>query len=202
MSSISSIGGGIDLSQYYQGVAGTNSASPASTTAATTAISSTDPTSSTDAGQQVHGHHHRGGHGKGGGANSQLFSQLQTAVTSALQSATPGTDPNQTIEEAISQVFQNNNSAAQTGSETQQASTTDPNAAQANTPLSTTPSGNGTSGNSALQAFFQTLQSAGVNPQQFHQDFFTAVQNAQNGSVNPSTALQSLPIGSLVDATG
>ena len=201
MSSISGVGGGIGLSQFYPSVSG---ASQSSSTTATTAANSSLSTSSTDgstSGQQVHGRHHHGHHGDGG--NSQLFSQLQSAVSSALQSATQGgTDPNQAIEDAIEKVFQNNNSATSPNG-TSTSSTPNGDAASANTPLSTTGDTPGSNGSSGLQAFFQTLQNAGIDPQQFHQDFLTAVQSAQNGgATNPSLAFQSLPPGSIIDTTG
>ena len=45
----------------------------------------------------------------------------------------------------------------------------------------------------------QTLQSFGVDPKQFFQDFQSAVQNAQNGQFDPSTAFSSFPPGTLVN---
>lgn len=200
MSSISSIGGGNGLFGILQSLSATTASQAATASVATT---NTAATTGPDLAQLVQGgghhHHHHGQGGQTQGANNQLFSQIQQAVTSALQSATQsGTNPNQAVETAISQVFQNNNSAAQS---------TSTSAAQTNTPASTTDAQGTTgtpssTGNSALQAFFQTLQNAGIDPQQFHQDFLTAVQNAQSGTANPATAFQSFPPGSILDAVG
>jgi hypothetical protein len=46
------------------------------------------------------------------------------------------------------------------------------------------------------------LQAMGVDPQQFHSDFLAAVQGAQGGQVDPSTAFQSFPPGTTVNTTG
>lgn len=206
MSSISSIGGASNLYQYLQNASAAGQTSSTAATTATTATDGTDATDGASSGQAVQGghhhhHHHGQGSSSGAAANSQLFQQIQQAVTSALQSAgTNNADPNKTIEDAISQVFQNNNSA-QTGS------TTNPNdpsatANSAATTGTTTGGTTGADGTSALQAFFQALQNAGINPQQFHQDLLTAVQDAQNGNANPATAFQSLPPGSIIDTLG
>jgi hypothetical protein len=200
MSSISTVGGGTSLYSFLQSV--TQSNQPSSTAA--TSASTTDPTSNTESSSStpVHGHHHH--HGKNSGGQDALFTQLQQTVTSALQSAEQdGTDPNTAIEDAISKIFQNNNSA--TGTLGTAGSTgTNSEAAQANTPasLTGTSSSSTTPGTSSAQAFFQTLQSFGVDPQQFHQDFLAAAQGAQNGSTDPSAAFQSFPPGSLIDTTG
>ena len=200
MSAISSISA--NLYQYSQNLSATTQAPATSAAAATTAATATAGATSTDgttSGQPVQGHrhHHHGGH-SGAGANSQLFQQVQQAVTSALQSSSQsGTNPNQAVEDAITKVLQNNTSAVPQ---------TPNGAAQANTSASTasqrTTGAPGTPGTSSLQAFFQTLQSAGINPQQFQQDFASAVQNAQNGNADASTAFKSFPPGSVVDTFG
>jgi hypothetical protein len=163
------------------------SLSPGNQTSATTAAASNPPQSVsgqiTGAGG---GHHH---HHAGGGA----MKQIQDAVTNALQTAQSSgssSDPNKIIEDAIAKVLQNNN-AASTGA--MQGSTGDADG-----------DGGGSTGASATQgqSFQQLLQSFGVSPQQFHQDFLSAVKDAQGGQMNPLTALQSFPVGSMVDVIG
>lgn len=195
MSTIGSAGSVSGLYQFFQGVSVNNTTTLTSGTSTTGAP---DGTISTDASQtgQISGHHHHHG-GGGGGA---MFKQIQSAVTSALQTAQAnGTDqdPNQVIEDAISSVLKN------AGNGTSATSSTIAGATQS----ATDPDGDGdTDGSgaaegaeSARQSFFQGLQALGVDPQQFHQDFLAAVQNAQNGNVDPSTAFQSFPPGSGVD---
>lgn len=195
MSTIGSAGSVSGLYQFFHGVSVNNSTT---STSATSTTSAADGTTSTDSSQtgQVSGHHHH--HGGGGGA---MFKQIQSAVTSALQTAQAnGTDqdPNKVIEDAISSVLKNaGNGTSATGSSTTTGSTQS----------ATDPDGDGDGGasgaaegsESAQQSFFQGLQALGVDPQQFHQDFLAAVQNAQNGNVDPSTAFQSFPPGSGVD---
>ena len=50
-------------------------------------------------------------------------------------------------------------------------------------------------------AFLNLLKAHGVTPQQFQTDLLAAVKDAQNGKVNPATALQSLPPGSALNLT-
>ena len=50
-------------------------------------------------------------------------------------------------------------------------------------------------------SFAQLLQAHGVSLQQFQADLLAAVKDAQNGKVNPATALQSLPPGSALNLT-
>jgi hypothetical protein len=114
------------------------------------------------------------------------FQKIQDAVTTALQSAQSSgnsTDPNKVIESAIAQVLGGPNAAA--------------NAANATGATSTQPT------------FAQTLQSFGVNPQQFHNDFLAAVQDAQGGQTSQtsqsnllSNVLQNFGLGSVLDTTG
>jgi hypothetical protein len=185
MSSLSSVGQ--SLAQYLQSLS-TNSQSQSIATAAA------DSATAASSGQQVEGaaHHHHG-HGHGGD-----FQKLEQAVTTALQMASASgstADPNQTIADAIAQVFGNNNSAATPGSTT----TTTP---AATTGDGDTDAAGQTEGGEAQQSFFQTLQAFGVTPQQFQQDLLSAIQNAQGGNVDPSTAFQSFPPGTAVDAAG
>ncbi len=135
--------------------------------------------------QTVHeGHHHHHGGGKGGA----LFNQLQSAVTSALESAqADGTDsdPNQIIQNTINKVL----SGQQNGSTGTTTSATD---ASAPTTTSTT----------SKAAFQQLLASNGIDAQQFQQDFQAAIQEAQNGgSTDASGIFSSFPPGSAVDTT-
>jgi cytoskeletal protein RodZ len=124
---------------------------------------------------QPHHHHHHGG-------NSAQFQQIQQAVTQALQQAQsdPTADPNQVVEDAIQKAIANPTAS-------------DPSSASDPT-TSTTAAG-------SPEAFAQTLQSLGVTPQQFHEDFLAAVKNAQNGNVDPAAAFQSFPPGVGVDTT-
>jgi hypothetical protein len=190
MSSVSSVGGNAQsLYQFIQSLSGTTQ-SP-STGATSGATSSTTSNSATQTiaqaaqsiGQALQGghHHHHGG----------ALKQIQNAVTSALQSAQSNgstSNPNKIVEDAISQVLGNNNAAVSpTGTD-----------ADGDGPGASMP----TSAASRTQAFFQTLQSFGVSPQQFQQDLLSAVKDAQNGTVNSSTAFQNFPLGSTLDAIG
>jgi hypothetical protein len=200
MSSISGIDGGSSLALYFQNLSATSNTSATDATTATSPTTTTSSTSNTDASPAIQGGHHHH-HGHADAAKSEFFQQLQTAVTGALQSAQQGgTDPNKAIQDAISQIFNNNNSSA-----------TSQTSAPANQPATTNDSNDGPpasagdppgSATSSLQAFFNTLQSYGIDPQQFHQDFLAAATNAQNGAVNTSTAFQSIPPGTLIDAIG
>jgi len=202
MSSISSVGGN-SVALYFQNLSATSNASASNAVTTTSPTTTTSSTGGTDASQAIQGgrrHHH--GHADAG--KSEFFQQLQTAVSGALQSAQQGgTDPNKVIEDAISQIFKNN------------ANATSPSSAKANQPASVNDSDGdgdgspaeaggpaGKTQNSALQSFFNTLQSYGIDPQQFHQDFLTAATSAQNGASNTSTAFQSIPPGTLIDTIG
>jgi len=181
MSAISSTG--ISLSSFFQGVSVGSDAQ----TAQSAATSSTDSTASP---QEVKGDHHHH-HGGGGGGS---FSKIEQAVTSALQSAQDDSsaDPNSIIKDAISQVLQGSSqgsSPSATGSSTGAS-------ADANTNSTATDQAAGSN-----QSFTSMLQSLGVDPQQFHADFMSAVQAAQGGQVDPSTALQSFPPGTTIDTT-
>jgi hypothetical protein len=134
--------------------------------------------------QPAHHHHHGGGGG-------QFFSKLQAAVTSALQSAQSdgsSTDPNQIVQNAIESVLKGDSSSG--GSTTQ-------DSAQASTDSSAP-----VDPQAAREQFFQQLQSYGINAQQFHQDFMSAIHDAKNGNSDPGSVFQSLPPGSAIDTTG
>ena len=179
------------LSQFFQSVSVT---SPTQANDATVQSgATTDSSSATDssASQQVQGGHH---HHHGGGGGGAFFSKIQSAVTSALQQAQSGdaTDPNQAIQNAIASVMEGGNSSADGTATSTDPSATDPNAAAT---ASSDPQ-------QSQIAFFQTLQQFGVDPQQFHQDFLAALQDAQqNGNADPSSVFGSFPPGTAVDTT-
>ena len=141
------------------------------------------------------GHHHHHGHGGSG-----ILKQIQDAVTNALQTAQTGSgstaDPNKIVESAIAQVLKAHSSATTATGTTNAATTTaaDPDGDGGSTEA--------TSGSSSLASFFQALQTAGIDPKQFQQDFVNAIKDAQGGTVNPATAFQSIPIGSTIDTLG
>ena len=184
MSSISGLGSSAQgLYSFIQSLSGSNQ------TSATSATPSTGSTPSAALGQVAGagGHHHHHG---GGGA----FKQIQDAVTTALQSSQKGgdssADPNKIIEDAIAKILQNNTSAS--GGAPQGAGNANGDA-------------DGSAGSASAvngQSFQQLLQSFGVSPQQFRQDFLSAVKDAQGGQMNPATALQSFPVGSTLDLVG
>ena len=183
MSAVSSVGG-----SFIQSLCAGGTSQPAPATAATAA----DPSQSTQ-GTPVSGagEHHHHPHGGGG-----MFQKIESAVTTALQSAQAGgnSDPNKVIEDAIAKVF------GQQGAGTSPAGTTAESGLGPDGDGNTDAPGKADSdGNSARQAFLQTLQSLGVSPEQFHSDFLAAIQQAKGGEMNVATAMQSLPPGSTVD---
>jgi hypothetical protein len=196
MSSISSSTSASGLAQFFQNLQANGASSPTqvASTDPTTAATSTDPTQT----GQVSGHHH---HHHGGG--SEMMSKLQSAVTSALQGAQANgsSDPNSVIENAIASIFKQSADPSAAGSTTAQAA--GGQAIVSNTDSDGDNDGSAAAGatatSSVQQAFFQALQQYGVDPQQFHSDFLAAVQQAQNGQVNPATAFQSFPPGTAVD---
>jgi hypothetical protein len=186
--SISSINSG--LQSYLQGLSSTTSAANlgAVTAAATTSTpSGAASTTATTSGTTGTHFHHR--------ARSGLKA-IQNAVTQALQQAqSAGTtaDPNKIVEDAIAKIFKNGiTSPDQTSANdalTGQA-VDDPSAANSDFPDAST------------STFLETLQSFGVSPNQFQSDFTAAVKDAQNGSTNLATAMQSFPNGSALDVWG
>lgn len=200
MSSLSINGIGQGLSQLFGGFSPTAAASqttPAGNASGASGASSAAParaaSSATQAALPQTGGHHR----RHGGISKQ-FQQIQDAVTSALRSVQSGggtTDANKVIEDAIAKVFkQQAGSGSSSGSSanTQQAdSETDATGAT------------DTDSTSPQQAFFKTLQSLGVSPRQFRNDFLSAIQDAQQtGNIDVSTALKALPKGTTLDAIG
>lgn len=182
MSTIS-VGG---LSQFYQSVSVNPPVQADDSTDAvnaTTDASSAPNSAAPQQAQEVHYHHHHGG--------GQFFQKLQTAVTDALQSAKAdgSSDPNQVVQNAIENVLKGDQSSTPDGSSDQTNTATDSAASGSIDPQA------------AREAFFQTLQSYGVDPAQFHQDFLSAIHDARNGNDDPSSAFKSFPPGSNVDTT-
>jgi hypothetical protein len=204
MSSLGINGLGQGLSQLFGGFSNTGPASSASGTSSTSAASSatSDGTASsaTQSGALRVGGHHRHGHGFG-----KQFEQIQDAVTSALQSAQSSggaSDPNKVIEDAIAKIFKQAGSAPSASGATtaaQDSAANDPDgAADVDAPGQAD-----TDNNSSPQAFFKSLASLGVSPQQFRNDFLAAVKDAQqSGNVDVGAALKSLPKGLTLDAIG
>jgi len=111
------------------------------------------------------------------GGHHGLMSKIESAVIQALQSspASSTSNPNQVIQNAISQVLDGTNS-------TQSTTNTDDDSLQS--------------------TFLQTLQQYGVDPQQFRQDLLTAMQNSAGGTMTPGNASQYFPAGSLLNTMG
>ncbi|HZZ72220.1 MAG TPA: hypothetical protein VFE24_08195 [Pirellulales bacterium] len=188
----------------FQAITGTtpNSSSPAGSAdplLATGATGASTPASPADALLAATGgsspqaaarpHHH--GHGG--------FKKIQDAVTSALDAAQndPSADPNSIIEQAIAGVFSGSSDPSQASASGAAGSATGGAASGSNVASVAAP---GASSGDSSDPFAQLLQSLGVSPQQFHTDFLNAIQDAQSGQVNASTALQSIPSGSVIDA--
>jgi hypothetical protein len=149
----------------------------------TTQTSATDlnatTTDSTDGTEASSGHHHH--HGGGGGG---ISSQIESAVTSALQDAPDGADPNQTIQDAIAGVLKQGSGPSLTD------------------PSQTATDGTDGTGSTSEGDFNTLLQQHGINPKQFQEDFQTAVKNIQNnGTVDFGSLFKSFPPGAAVDTT-
>ena len=189
MSSLSINGLGNGLASFMQAI-GPASSTPAkvSPTSASTTTSGAAP-----GGRRLHGSHH----------GSKMFSQIENAVTSALQAAQSGgaSDPNQVIEDAISKVFRQTSAGG--ASAVSSAKTSGSPAVGLDGIGDADDSGAtdaGNPSNPAHQAFLSTLRSFGVTPQQFQSDFLSAIKDAQQtGHVDVSSALRSLPPGSALD---
>jgi hypothetical protein len=171
MSSISSLSGGI--AQFIQNL------NPSGAVPASSNTSSGATTAATG-----HPHHHGGG-----------FAKLADAIESALQSASNGssgsttTDPNQTITQALTKIFQNGSLD----------STSETDGSNSAAQPSTTGTTSATTG-SLPADFVQTLKSFGVTPQQFQADLATALKTAQDsGNFDPTSVLKNFPPGSVVD---
>jgi hypothetical protein len=183
MSILGGVGGG--LFQLISGIRAT------ATNAINNAVSagSSDP-GSTTASQSIPGeHHHRGHHGG-------LFQQVAAAVTSALQAGQSGSSTNAdtTIKNAIAKILgQLASAGSKTGSLTPAANDPD---GDGDTDVPGQPENDATA---AVTSFLQTLQSAGVTPQQFRQDFLAALQSIAGAQNDPTSQAQVLPPGSLVN---
>jgi hypothetical protein len=187
MSSITSTQAGQGLAQFLQSLTASQTGSASSSNASSS--SSTVSSALNSLAQAIGGGHHHHSHGTANG-----FSKLAQAVTNVLQSAqsTGSTsDPNQTIISALEKIFKNSGSVGSTYDTDSSDNTGDGDASSTTNDIS-----------SAQQSFLQTLQSFGVSPQQFQQDLTTALKDAQGGQINLSTAFQSFPTGSLIDAVG
>ena len=188
MSSISGVGS--SLFTYFQGVSGTSQAGQTSATGvASQSASGVDADHDGDSGVQGHGHGHRG-HGS--------FGKVADAVTSALQSAQSGSDPNQVIKDAIAKVL------GQAGQSSASPTTQTSGSASATQASSSDPDGDGDTqspgqvdNDASKTSFLKTLQSFGVDPQQFRQDFLAALGNA--GGTPSAGSIEPFPPGSLVN---
>jgi hypothetical protein len=173
--------GGVSQSAatYLQQLAGQQSAAGTAASAA-----------STQGVKGAHHHRHQGsGAGNSGGtegSQAQVASLLDT-IASALQSTDASSDPNQVIEDTVAKLLENNSKAAGANESTGGVSVGTVQAAGSQA--------------SSQPSFAQLLQSHGISVQQFQSDLLAAVKDAQNGKVNPATALQSLPPGSALNLT-
>jgi hypothetical protein len=103
-------------------------------------------------------------------------------IATALQSANSSSDANKVIEDTVAKLLAGNSASAATNG-------TD---ADGDSDGSAQASGQ----SSGAQSFAQLLQAHGVDFQQFRSDLTAAVKDAQNGQVNPGTALKSFAPGS------
>ena len=191
---MSAISGNSSLSALFTNLASYTQSQTTSTLGsalsgtATTSIAGATPSTSSTGGR----HHHRtgGADGPQDAHQSSFFQQLQQTVTNALQQAQQnGTtqNPNSVITTALEKFFKQEGSQNSKSPNGQTAGAADSDGdADGSTAQSST-------------AFASQLESYGVDSGQFFQDFQTAVQNAQNGTVDPSTAFQNLPTGLSVD---
>ena len=102
------------------------------------------------------------------------------------------------IQDAIASIFKNQQNI--TGSLATSTGTT----AAANDPDgdrdSDAPGVADTDGAAAKSAFAQLLKANGVNPEQVHQDFLSAIQSVQTGgSASASSVFSGFPTGSAID---
>jgi hypothetical protein len=117
-----------------------------------------------------------GKHRRPGGA---VIKQIQQAVTKALQSSGPTSDPNKVVQDAITSVLK------QGGPKQQGAAGSDADGDDDGT----------------QQTFAQTLSAFGITPEQFRNDLAAALQNARPAGANGAN-VTSFPPGLLVDAAG
>jgi hypothetical protein len=184
--SCSGVGGvGPGPYQFLQASTGQQTASDASATddaTATNAASTAQLQIQIQAqGQSGSHHHHHGGGNRASGGDA--VSDLLSTIEQALQSADSSDDPNKVIEDTITKLLSGDGSTE--GTRGNDSSVTATATAQSD----------------AKQSFADVLKSHGVDFQQFRADLLAAVKDAQNGQVDPSTALQSFAPGSSVDLT-
>ena len=184
MSSISSVGNGVDLFQVLQQATGADT-----TSSATLATQIADQTPSTDETQQTEeaGHHHKGHHG--------LHSKIESAVTTALQSADPSEDPNKVVQDAIASVLKGTD-----GTDTGQSGSAVPGGQTGAAGAA------GGAGSTSQSDFAQLLQANGISASQFQSDLKAAwtdgsTDGSGGGGLDFSKLFQSFPPGSAIDTT-
>jgi hypothetical protein len=191
---ISDLTSGSYLQTLMQQLAAKATATPATTATTPTTTATTTDTQATagttqSASSTPHHHHKR----------AEFFKQIETAVTTALQTAQSdgsSTDPNKVIEDTIAKFFKDNNISLPTPASGNDASAA---ASQNTNSTSQASAQQEASPGSVRQAFFDLLKNFGVSPQQFRNDFLTAIKDAQAGQANTATALQSIPVGSSIN---
>jgi hypothetical protein len=196
MSSIAGLGQ--SLLQRYQSFAAQQSS-------ATQAIANTSsvPTATGLPAVPTGGHHH--GHGSHGAQNVSL-SKIASAVTNALKSAPAGakSNPNQLIQNAITQLLSGTSGTSSTQTATPLNGIASTNAASISTidPEETNATNEtDTDENFSPASFLQTLQNFGVSPEQFREDFMTAMKTANASQTGTSNPFKKFPPGSLLDTT-
>jgi hypothetical protein len=178
--SCSGVGGvGQNTYQFLQASAGQQSASDATATDATSTAQLQMQIQAQGQSGAHHRHHGGGNRASGGDAVSDLLNTIQQA----LQSADSSDDPNKVIEDTITKLLSGDGATNSKGGSDSSGTAT------------------ATAHTDAKQSFADVLKSHGVDFQQFRTDLLAAVKNAQNGQVDPSTALQSFAPGSTVDLT-
>jgi len=181
--SISSIGSNPGLAQLLQSLGSANQPGSTGNTSTLLATLNQDSGSEPDgaAGSNpLFGGHHGRHHG--------LSTQLESAITSALQGSSGTTDPNALIQQAIKNLLTSNAKSATAGL----------------TGSNTTSSSDQTSNAADSQAVFsQLLQSNGVDADQFQQDLQSAIQTSQQSGegINFPALFQNFPPGSVIDTT-
>jgi hypothetical protein len=188
MSSVSSVGGSVDLFSWLQQLNG-GGTSASNTPASAVPSASQDGDSAEAAGstQAAGSHHGHGGH--------KMMSQLESAITDALNSAKASgatTDPNTIIQNTIQSMLGISPTSPSTASAT--------GTAAGGTTSAQSPDASA----SQQTAFQQLLQSYGVDASQFQKDFQAALQTSStNSSSEPDFAkmFQSFPPGTVVNTT-
>jgi hypothetical protein len=216
MSAVSSVSNrsGSDLFSLLRRLQGGQTAASGGTsgTAAAAGASAASATSATTSAKAARTRRHNDNDGddaqgasssgsSGVSPNADFFQKLQASVTTALADAKANggtTDANQVVTDAIAKAFKDSGISLPPPP---QGGRGGPNGPQGSGPEGGQ-AGQGPGGpeQASRSAFFQTLQSYGIDPKQFHADFLSAVKGAQNGgSSNASSVLQNIPAGSQVD---